>query len=105
MNRLDIALSFWYNNIKEGAFELTFKELTDKYYDAKWTVRETEELLNTAVKEYLDTWTNCKVEDISSISYGPFPEVFVIYTYDKYGNFKIYEIPYDDEVPGEENGL
>ena len=97
---------FWYNNrIKEGAFELTFKELTDKYYDAKWTVQETEKVLDAAVKEYLDAWTDCKVENISSISYGPFPEVFVIYTYDKYSNFKIYEIPYDDEVPGGENGI
>lgn len=85
---------------------MTFRELTDKYYDAKMTVRETEELLNTAVKEYLDTWTDCKVKDITSISYGPFPEVFVIYTYDKYSNFKTYEIPYDDVVPeGEDNEI
>lgn len=84
---------------------MTFKELTDKYYDAKWTVQETEKVLEAAVKEYLNTWTNCKVKDITSISYAPFPNVFVIYTYDKYSNFKIYEIPYDDEVPGGENGI
>ena len=82
---------------------MTFKELTDKYYDAKWTVQETEKVLEAAVKDYLDTWTDCKVKDITSISYAPFPQAFVIYTYDKYNNFKIYEIPYDDEVPGEED--
>ena len=85
---------------------MTFKELTDKYYDAKWTVQETEKILEAAVKDYLGTWTDCKVKDITSISYAPFPNVFVIYTYDKYSNFKIYEIPYDDEVPGgEDNAL
>ena len=78
---------------------MTFKELTDTYYDAKKTVQETEELIDIAVKGYLDTWTDCKVKDITKISYVPFPQVFVIYAYNKYGSFKTYEIPYEDEVP------
>lgn len=82
---------------------MTFKELTNEYYEAQSAVRNLEPILKNSVMRYLEKWTDCDTSKIAEISYGPFPEVFVIYTYDKFHKFKTYEIPYDDIIPEEED--